>query len=363
MDDAQGAAALSDATALPGAGGCLALELDCVRPNPGQLRGKEETVKIFPIVACAVCFIAPLEANSQMFPSKPVRVVVPFPPGGVDVAVRLMQKVMTDELGQPLVIENRAGANGYIGSEHVARSAPDGHTLLATSVAIVTGPAITKAPFDTVKDFTPITQIYSTVAAIVVRPSLAVNSIRELIDYAKRNLGKLSYGTSGIGSAQHIDGELFKLLAGIEMIHVPYKGGGPQIQALVSQEVDMSFFPMQQIGPHIATGKAKIIAVYDGKRYAAMPNVPDITETIPEYRRLPGWIGLFGPAGLPRPVLARLNGASVKAINTSDIRAKLSEYTVPVGNTPEEFAVMVKTEYERAAKVVQELKARGVKFD
>ena len=321
---------------------------------------------IVPLVTavCAATFAAlSLAATAQSYPSKPIRVVVPFPPGGVDVTIRQMQTVMTNDLGQQLVIDNRAGANGYIGSEMVARAAPDGYTILATSVALVTGPAITKAPFDVVKDFAPITQIFTTVGAVVVKPSLPVNNIRELIDYAKKFPGKLSYGTSGIGSAQHIDGEMLKLIAGIDMVHVPYKGGGPQIQAIVAQEVDISFFPMQQIRQHIVTGKAKMIATYDGKRYAGMPNIPDTTETLPEYRRLPGWVGVFGPAGLPRPVLQRLYAAMAKALGTPEVRALMEENSVVVGNAPEEFAAIIRAEAERAVKVVQDLRARGVQFE
>ena len=313
--------------------------------------------------AAAFALLAAGGAWSQTFPNKPIRVVVPFPPGGVDVTVRQMQTIMTNDLGQQLVIDNRAGANGYIGSEMVARAPADGYTLLATSVAIVTGPAITRAPFDVVKDFTPITQIFTTIGAVVVKPTLAVNNIRELIDYAKRFPGKLSYGTSGIGSAQHIDGEMLKLIAGIDMVHVPYKGGGPQIQAIVAQEVDLSFFPMQQIRQHLVSGKARMIASYDGRRYAGMPNIPDITEALPEYRRLPGWIGMFGPAGLPRPVLQRLHGAMARALAAPDVREKIEENSVIVANTPEEFAQVIKAEADRAVKVVQELRARGVVFE
>jgi tripartite-type tricarboxylate transporter receptor subunit TctC len=312
---------------------------------------------------CCFALLVPLASSAQSYPSKPVRVVVPFPPGGVDVTLRLMQKVMTDELGQPLVIDNRAGANGYIGSEMVARAAPDGYTLLGTSIAIVAGPPVVKAPFDTVRDFTPITQIFTTVGALVVKPSLPVSSVRELIDLARRSPGKLTYGTSGVGSAQHLDGELFKLLTGAEIVHVPYKGGGPQIQALVAQEVDFSWFPMQQIRAHIDSGKAKIIAVYDGKRYAAMPNIPDITETVPDFKRTPGWIGLFGPAALPRPVLMRINAAALKAINTAEVRRELEKTTIPTGTSPEEFAAIVKAESERLFDVVARLRARGVQFD
>jgi tripartite-type tricarboxylate transporter receptor subunit TctC len=305
----------------------------------------------------------PFAVAAQAYPVKPLRVVVPFPPGGVDVTLRLMQNVMTTELGQPLVIENRVGANGYIGTENVARSAPDGYSLLATSIAVVAGPPVMKAPYDPVKDLTAITQFINTVAAVVVKPSLPVSSIQELIDYAKKNPGKLSYGTSGIGSAQHIDGELFKLLTGTDIVHVPYKGGGPQLQAIAAQEVDLSYFPMQQIRPLIDSHKAKIIAVYDDRRYSEMPNVPSINETVPQFRRTPGWVGLFGPAGLPAPIVNRVSAAAVKALRTPDVKAKIEETAMVVANTPEEFGKVVREDYERISRTVAELRSRGVKFE
>ncbi len=316
-------------------------------------------VKVLALLAAAV----PAIVLAQAYPSKPIRVVVPFPPGGVDVTLRQIQNVMTSELGQPLVIENRAGANGYIGTENVVRSAPDGYSLLATSVAVVAGPPVMKAPYDPVKDLTPITQMISTVAVVVVRPTLQVNSIRELIDYAKRNLGKLSYGTSGIGSAQHIDGELFKLLTGTDIVHVPYKGGGPQVQAIVAQEVDMTYLPLQQIKQHIDSGKVRTIAVYDQQRSPEMPNVPSINETVPQFRRTPGWVGLFAPAGLPQPILARLNAAAVKALRTPEVKAMIEQSAMVSATSAEEFSRTVREDSERISQIVSDLRSHGVKFE
>ncbi len=316
-------------------------------------------VKFLALLAAAV----PAIVSAQAYPSKPIRVVVPFPPGGVDVTLRQIQNVMTSELGQPLVIENRAGANGYIGTENVVRSAPDGYSLLATSVAVVAGPPVMKAPYDPVKDLTPITQMISTVAVVVVRPTLQVNSIRELIDYAKRNLGKLSYGTSGIGSAQHIDGELFKLLTGTDIVHVPYKGGGPQVQAIVAQEVDMTYLPLQQIKQHIDSGKVRTIAVYDQQRSPEMPNVPSINETVPQFRRTPGWVGLFAPAGLPQPILARLNAAAVKALRTPEVKAMIEQSAMVSATSAEEFSRTVREDYEHIGQIVSDLRSHGVKFE
>jgi tripartite-type tricarboxylate transporter receptor subunit TctC len=215
-----------------------------------------------------------------------------------------------------------------------------------------------------VKDFTPVTQMLNTPGALTVRPTLPVQTVLELIDYAKRNPGKLSYGTSGIGSSHHIDGEFFKLVTGTDIVHVPYKGGGPQVQAMIAQEVDMAWLPMQQIRAHIESGKTRIVAVYDSVRYAEMPNVPAITETVPQFRRTPGWVGLFAPAGLPRAILARLNGAAVKALQNPEVRTRMAEAgAIAAGNSPEEFAAIVREDYERVSKVVAELAGRGVKFE
>jgi tripartite-type tricarboxylate transporter receptor subunit TctC len=274
-----------------------------------------------------------------------------------------MQQVMTEDLGQPLVIDNRAGANGYIGTENVAKSAPDGYSLLATSVAVVAGPPVSRAPYDPVKDLTAITEMITTVGVLVAKNSLPVSTVRELIDYAKKNPGKLSYGSSGVGSAQHIDGEYFKLLTGTDIVHVPYKGGGPQVQAVVAQEVDFSWYPLQQIRQHLDSGKAKLIAMYDEQRYAAFPSTPSINETVPEYRRTPGWVGLFGPAGLPAPIVARINGAAVKALRTPSVKAKVEETAIVAATTADEFAKIVREDYARISKVVNELRARGVKFE
>ena len=250
-----------------------------------------------------------------------------------------------------------------IGTENVAKSAPDGYSLLATSVAVVAGPPVAKAPYDPVKDLTAITEMITTVGVLVAKNSLPVATVRELIDYAKKNPGKLSYGSSGVGSAQHIDGEYFKLLTGTDIVHVPYKGGGPQVQAVVAQEVDFSWYPLQQIRQHIDAGKVKLIALYDEQRYSAFASTPSINETVPEYRRTPGWVGLFGPAGLPAPIVARVNGAAVKALRTPSVKAKVEETAIVAATTADEFAKIVRDDYARISKVVTELRARGVKFE
>lgn len=313
-------------------------------------------------VACAMTSFTAL---SQTFPSKPIRVVVPFPPGGVDTWIRLMQKPMSDDLGQPIVIDNRPGAGGAIGAAHVARSAPDGYTVLATPVGLVTGAVISTVPFEPLKDFTPITAIFTSVIVLAAKPSLLVNSLEELIENAKRNPGKITYASTGIGSESHLAGEVLKMAARVDLNHVPYKGFGPALQAILAGEVDLAFVTLQTIRPLLNSGKAKPIAVYGiGKRHPSMPNVADISETVPSFRTTPSWIGLFGPAGLSQPVLARLNAAAVKALNSPPVRSRFDEVgAIVVANTAEEFAAMIKADFETAVKVVKSLKARGVQFE
>ena len=316
------------------------------------------------LAALAAVFAGGLAA--QDFPTKPVRIVVPFPPGGVDVTIRQMQKIMSDELGQPIVIDNRAGANGFIGTEHVARSAPDGYTLLATSSStMVSGVLVSsKVPFDVIRDFTPVTMLNMTVSTLIAKPGVPFNSVKELIDFAKRNPGKVAYASTGIGSAQHLDGEYFKVTAGVDLNHIPYKGFGPVVQAVAAGEVDVAFITVAQANPLLQGGKARPLALYNGPRPPSLPpGTPEMTATVPEFRATPGWIGLFGPAALPRAVLTRLNAAAVKSL-TPEMRARNAEIgTTLIGDTPEEFSGKIKVGLESTAAVVKKLKSIGVKFE
>ena len=316
------------------------------------------------LAAFAAAFSSGLAA--QDFPVKPVRIVVPFPPGGVDVSIRQMQKIMSDELGQPILIDNRPGANGFIGSEYVARSAPDGYTLLSTSSStMISGVLVSsKVPFDVVRDFTPVTMINMTVSTLIAKPGVPFGSVKELIDYAKRNPGKVAYASTGIGSAQHLDGEYFKVTAGVDLNHIPYKGFGPVVQAVAAGEVDVAFITVAAANPLLQGGKARPLAHYNGPRPPSLPpGTPELIATVPQFRATPGWIGMFGPAALPRPVLTRLNSAAIKSL-TSELRAKYAEIgTTLIGDTPEEFSGKIKAGLESTAGVVKKLKSIGVKFE
>jgi tripartite-type tricarboxylate transporter receptor subunit TctC len=302
---------------------------------------------------CATFFTA--IAAAQAFPSKPIRVVVPFPPGGIDTPMRLIGARMQQELGQPVIVDNRAGANGVIGSEYVARSAPDGYTLLwGTSSTLVTAVFLQKnLPFDPVKDFTPLTIVYAGVEALGVPASSPFRSLRDLVDYARRNPGKLSYSSSGIGSAYHLDGELLKLAAGIDMLHIPMKGTGPSLQELVAGRVDVAVLGWANGRPTVEAGKLRVIALIDAKRYEKLPDVPTVAEILPGFIKAPSWIGMVGPAGLPRPVQDRLHRAIVNASRSPETAKYFEDGgSNVILNTPEEFAAVLRADLAHTGKAI-----------
>ena len=300
----------------------------------------------------------------QTFPSKPVRIVVPFPPGGADVTFRLIQKGMSEDLGQPVIIENRPGANGVIGAEFVARSAPDGYILLgSTSSNLVVGPFVSNdVPFDTLKDFTAITLLFATPNTILVNPSLPIKTLSELVEYAKRNPGKLSYGSSGVGSGQHLDGETLKRTAGISMVHIPYKGFGPMVQAMLSGELDIALMTTQVAAPILSAGKARLVAIYAGEAPVGFPTAPEVSEVVREFYSRITFIGLLGPSKLPAAIVSRLNSAAVKTVKSSDVRRVLEQSGQVYGNSPKEFAELLKVSIESTQKAVSAAKAAGVNF-
>jgi tripartite-type tricarboxylate transporter receptor subunit TctC len=310
-------------------------------------------------VLSSIVLMASQFAYGQAFPVKAVRVVVPFPPGGVDVLARPIVTKMGELAGQPFVMENRSGANGIIGSEFVMRAPPDGYTLLVTtSSTLITSLFLSKnVPFDPVKDFTPIGSMYEGVQLLAVRAGLPVNSVQELIDYAKKNPGKLTYASSGIGSAFHFMGEAFKQMTGTDILHVPYKGTGPVAVAIVTGEVDMAFPSYGNLAGNVA--KVKVLALTDGKRYPKHPEVPIVAETLPGFTRIPGWIALFGPAGVPPAIVDRLNSEMRKAMVSPDIVAALDRNdSIDISGPASELAASVRSTYELSAKLA---KAIGLK--
>jgi len=300
-------------------------------------------------------------AYSQSWPARPVRIVVPFPPGnGTDILARLMAPKMTQALGQPVLVENRGGANGMIGAEAVAHAVPDGYTILFTLPSThVTSIFLSKnLPYDPVRDFTPITAAVEPVTVMIVNPSVPASSVKELIAYAKAHPGKLDYSSPGIGAVFHMSGELFKLGAGVDIVHVPYKGASPALAGVIAGEVSIGFNSLASVLPHMRSGKVKVLAVLEANRYPGLPQVPSIGEFVPGFEKPASWFGLFGPAALPAPVLARLHEEIVKSLKERDVSSKIDELAMSaVANTPEQFSAMIRAGIEQYGRLI---KAAGI---
>jgi len=312
---------------------------------------------ILALIGIGLAVLAPAFAQAQAWPARPLRIVVPFSAGSaLDLLARMVAPRMQEAYGQPVVVENRVGANGMIGTEMVAHAPPDGYLIqVGTSGTHVTSIFLNKnVPYDPVKDFTPITAAVEPATCVVVNPSLAVNSIRELIDYAKRNPGKLSYGSSGIGSVFHLAGELFNQTAGVELVHVPYKGVAPAMTDVVAGQILVNFTAVADAMTNTRAGKVRMLAVLEPKRYPGLPEVPTVTETLSGFQKPPTWFGFLGPAGLPQPILARLNGEIVKAITAADARARLEGMGLNViANTPEQFSALIRSGIEQYGRIVK----------
>jgi tripartite-type tricarboxylate transporter receptor subunit TctC len=287
--------------------------------------------------------------------------VVPFPPGpALDLVARLVGAKVADALGQPIVVENRTGANGTIGSNMVARAAPDGYTLLAATAGThVTAVHLLKSlPYDPLKDFTPITAAVEPVTCLAVNVDLPVNSVEELIAYAKSRPDELSFGSSGVGSVFQMMGELFNQTAGVRIKHVPYRGVAPAMQDVVSGHIPMVFISVSNAIPAMQGGRVKILAVLEPTRYAKLPDVRSMSEIIPAFQKPSSWFGFLGPPGLPREIVTRLNSEMVKALKAPDVVAKLEDNGMAViGGTPDEFAALMKDGIARYGAII---KAAGI---
>ncbi|RQP26159.1 Bug family tripartite tricarboxylate transporter substrate binding protein [Piscinibacter terrae] len=300
---------------------------------------------------------------------RPIRFIVPYAPGGpLDTVARLLAEKVKDSLGV-VIIENKPGAGGNLGADMAAKSAPDGHTIVMGAVAThaINPWLFSKLPYDPIRDFTPITGVAQVPNVLVMNTETAtrlnIGKVADLVDYAKKNPGKLNYGSGGNGSAGHLAGEMFKAQAGVFMVHIPYAGGNPAQLALLSGQVDLTFDNLASASGNIKAGKLKALAVTTTKRSSAMPEVPTVAET---GRTLSGfnvdtWFGIFGPARLPADVTQRLNKAFVDALNQPDVKARLAGlFAEPMPTTPDQFAVFVKRELAKYEGVV---KASGAKVD
>jgi tripartite-type tricarboxylate transporter receptor subunit TctC len=308
------------------------------------------------LLGAALLALGAAGANAQQFPTKPVTLVVPFPPGGTtDVLARTLSQKLNELWGQPVVVDNRPGAGATIGAGIVAKAAPDGHTILMGAVHHTIATSVyPKLPYDFQKDFAPVTVVALVPNVLVVNPSVPAKSVKELVAYAKANPGKVTYGSNGQGTAQHLIGEQFAALTGTELVHVPYKGSGPLTQALLGGEITMSFDTVTPVLPHIKEGKLRPLAVTTAKRSSAFPDVPTIDEAALPRFDMGSWFGVLAPAKTPPAIVSKLNADIVKVLNMPDVRKRLQEIGAePVANTPEQMAAQIRTDTESFATLVK----------
>jgi tripartite-type tricarboxylate transporter receptor subunit TctC len=308
------------------------------------------------------CTIASAQgAGVASYPTRPIRLIVPFPPGGSnDILGRMLAQRLTQRLGQQVVVDNRAGGNAIIGTDIVAKAVPNGYTLLITSTAFTTSAAIQKLPYDPRKSFTSISLLGSGPAVLAVTPALPVRSTKELIAMAKGKAGQLRFASSGTGGINHFAGELFKNMAGVDLVHVPYKGGGPAMIDVMAGHLELMFGTLTQSSPHMRSGKLRAIAMTSKERWPSLPDIPTIAETLPGYESV-AWWAIFAPAGLPAPIVTTLN-AEIRAILVEPEVAKW--FTIqgaePRVDSPEALASHVAEELDKWSRVA---KTNAIKVD
>jgi tripartite-type tricarboxylate transporter receptor subunit TctC len=315
------------------------------------------------LAAAILVLTGPGGAFAQAYPSKPITVVVPYAVGGTtDIVARLVTTQIGNSLGQPMVVDNRAGGGGSIGWGAVARSAPDGYTLLTTEMSFTIAPALgTKQPFDPKKDFSHVITAAAAPHVLVVNPSVPAKTVQEFIAQAKANPGKFNYGSGGNGTNTHLGGELFKSAAGIDLVHVPYKGAGQVLQDLMAGQVQALVTSLPTALPHIKSGKLRALMVTSERRSPLLPDVPSAKEAGLPKVTMDFWVGFSVPAGTPQPVVDKLNKAITEALNTADGRKRLAEQGLePVPNSPAQATQLVAAEMQRWGAVV---KAAGIKAD
>jgi tripartite-type tricarboxylate transporter receptor subunit TctC len=310
------------------------------------------------LLALACCLAFSIEGYAQAYPSRPIRLVVPLSPGGfADTPARMLAPRLSEQLGRQVFIENRPGAGGTIGADFVAKSAPDGHTLVVTgSTHLISAHLYKKLPYDALKDFTHITMLASGPYVLVVNPQkVAAGSVRELIAAAKAQPGKIDYASSGNGSSQHLVGALFNAMAGVELNHVPYKGSGPAMQDLLAAQVGVSFAGVPNVLGHVRAGKLKALAVTTAKRWGEMAEIPTLAEAgLPGYEATL-WLSISGPAGLPAPIVQRLHAEISRALRDPELQASFRSAGVePLAMTPDELSNYMRTEYDKWGKVVRD---------
>ena len=325
--------------------------------------GKEQQRLKSGLAALAIGLIAALPAAAQEYPAKPVRIIIGFPPGGAtDLVARLMAPRYAGIFKQQFIVDNRPGANGVIGSDLAAKAAPDGYAIhLATIGSLVLSPATSKVPYDPLKDFAPISQAVALQNIFIVHPNLPVRSLKELTALARARPGALNFASSGQASPGHLAGELFKGMAKVNLVHVPYKGGGPAMIDLVAGHIEIFVAVISTAVPQVKAGKARALAVTGPRRAAALPDVPTVAETGLKGYEATNWYGMVEPADTPRTIIDRLNKATVAVLGMPDVKQALLDQGIEAApNTPEQFAAYIKSETAKWAKVI---KAAGMKSE
>ena len=315
------------------------------------------------VLAALLVGCMPLAVAAQgAYPSKPIRMIVPYPPGGpTDVLGRIVAQKLSESLGQQVVVENRPGASGMIGSEVVAKAAPDGYTLLTNASIHVINPSLyPKMNFDALRDFAPVSLIAQVPLILVVNPGLPVKSVPELIALAKAQPNRLNFGSSGNAAAPHLAGESFKIATGVQMQQVPYKGSAPALTDLIGGQVQLIFDSMPSAMPHVKSGKVRALAVTTAKRSPTVPDLPTIAESgVPGFD-ISTWYGVWAPAGTPKDIVNKIAAEIAKALHQPAVRERLAALGAePVGNTPEEFAAYCQSELAKWSKIVRESGAKA----
>lgn len=317
--------------------------------------------KLLTTLAAALAATAALALPSAAlaqdgYPNKPIRMVLPFPPGGVtDLLARALADKLGPRLGQPVIVDNKPGAGTVLASDLVAKAPADGYTLLMAASSLGTAPLIyDKVGYDAIKSFTPVTQVASVVHVLVVNPKLPVKSVKDLVEYARANPGKLNYSSTGTGTSTHLEGELFKSMANVYMVHIPYKGSGPALTDLVGGQVNVMFDALGSSGPFIKSDKLRALAVTTAKRSESIPELPTVAESgVPGYEAMP-WLGLVAPAGTPPAVVERVHQEVAKILQEPDIKERFKGWGLDIiGNTPAEFASFIRRDVDQWARVIK----------
>lgn len=315
------------------------------------------------MLAATSPYVGAQAGPAPAYPAKVIRLVVPYPPGaGTDLHARALAQKLTESLGQTVIVDNRSGANGVLAMELVAKSAPDGYTLVyALPAQFAVNPALyPRLPYDPVRDFDPIMLVVRTPLVLFAHPSVPVKSVRELIAFAKARGGQLVLASAGNGSAGHLSLEMFKTMAGIDILHVPYKGAAPSMVDLVAGHAHLSFLAWSTAGGHVKTGRLRALGVTSAKRAAALPDLPSISETLPGYD-LSNWYGMAGPRGIQKAIVARLNAEIQRALAAPDLRQAFEKEAIePIGSTPEQFGDYIKSEMVKWGKLVR---SSGLRID